>query len=357
MTSRCIKNVRRKILCVLIPICILFVLFSSLDTSVSAAESSSPTNNAYYYIRNYYTGRYLTVDGTTSGSNVCQNIFTGQSNQKFKLSSASSGYYYIINNANLYLDINNMSTNNGTNVKVFYKNDAYTNAQQYKFSKNSDGTYRIIPKCCASSSPNEVLEVVNGSTDDNTNVQIWDWKGIKHQEWILEKASTTVPGDMCWQLPFNDTIANGSILVTNTADHPYHDLDFDVAYGTAIYCTAPATVTQVGYEKTMGNYVIVQYDRKYTNSSGSEKTLTSRYLHMKEYPAVKLGQYVTHFTLMGYVGNTGSVIPQPSSNNPTAGTHLHLDVNTEGKTAGSQMNTTNTIQPELFFPNANFVWY
>lgn len=356
MTSRCIKSVRHKILCVLIPICILFVLFASLDTSVSAAESSSPTNNAYYYIRNYYTGRYLTVDGTTSGANVCQNKFTGQSNQKFKLSSASSGYYYIINNSNLYLDINNMSTNNGTNVKVFSKNDPYTNAQQYKFSKNSDGTYCIIPKCCASSSPNEVLEVVNGSTDNNTNVQIWDWKGLKHQEWILEKVTTDY-ADMCWQLPFNDTIANNNILVTNSADHPYHDLDFDVEYGTAIYCTAPATVIQAGFEDTMGNFVIVEYDRKYTNSSGSEKTLTARYMHMKEFPSVSVGQYVTHFTLMGYVGNTGYVLPPPPDSTSTIGTHLHLDVNTVGATAGRQMNTTNTIQPELFFPNAKFVWF
>ena len=149
-----------------------------------------------------------------------------------------------------------------------------------------------------------------------------------------------------------------SILVTNTADHLYHDLDFDVAYGTAIiYCTASATVIQAGFEDTMGNYVIVKYDRKYTDSSGSEKTLTARYLHIKEFPSVSVGQYVTHFTLMGYVGNTGYVLPPPPDSTSTIGTHLHLDVNTVGATAGRQMDTTNTIPPELFFPNAKFKWF
>ena len=298
----------------------------------------------------------MTVSSSSSGANVYQSKFTGTTYQRFKLSlvsgSSSPAYYNIIPSVNtsLRFDVNNMSTANGTNLKIFEQSSAYPNAQQFKFISNGDGTYRIVPKCCASSTPNEVVEVSGPSTADGANIQIWDWVNGAGQKWILE--STTVNyRNMCWDLPFNDTISNGSILVTR-GGHSYYDLDFDVEYGSYIYCTAPATVTEKGYNDSMGYYVIVEYDKPYNGD-----ILTARFLHMIDYASVNVNQHITHYNYMGEVGNTGYVLPAPTANNPEAGTHLHLDINTEGKTIGTELTWDNTIKPEEFFPDAYFSWF
>lgn len=196
-------------------ICVFFIALAFTSFSFNAyAASSTITNNGYYYIRNYYTGKYMTVAGSGSGANVYQSAFSGNTNQRFKLSlvsgSGSSAYYNIIPrlNTSLRLDIDNMSTANGTNVKIYAQNDAYPAAQQFKFINNGDGTYRIVPKCSASSSPNEVVEVAGPGIEDGTNIQIWDWVNGVGQKWILESTTDTYR-NMCWDLPFNDTVSSG----------------------------------------------------------------------------------------------------------------------------------------------------
>lgn len=350
-----IKNIIAVVLCIVISICGVRCL--STD---AYADSSPIASNNIYYIRNYYTGKYMTVDGSSANSNVCQRTFTGNSNQQFKLSfvSAVGAYYYNIvpmNNTSLVLDLANNSTSNGANIKVFTPNPSYASAQQFKFVKNDDDTYRIIPKRCEQSSPNEALEVAGPSTADGANIQIWDYKAIANQKWIIE-STTDSYANMCWDLPFDKTIANSTIAVTS-GGHSYYDLDFDVAYDSKIYCPAPATVKSVGSvitaaTKSMGKYVIVDFDRSYDG-----KPLTSRFLHMSNTANLSAGDHVTSYTLIGYVGNTGDVYPQPTENKPHNGTHLHMDVNTEGQIWGNYLNKSNTIPPEYFFPNANFRWF
>lgn len=354
------KSLKQIVLRTLVVVLVFSVIascaFSLFDLKASAA-SSTISNNGYYYIRNYYTGKYMTVSGSSSGANVYQSKFTGTTYQRFKLSlvsgSGSSAYYNIIPSVNtsLRFDVDNMSTANGTNLKIFAQSSAYPNAQQFKFISNGDGTYRIVPKCCASSSPNEVIEVAGPSIADGTNIQIWDWVNGVGQKWILESTTDTYR-NMCWDLPFNDTVSSGSVLVTDTAGHAYYDLDFDVDYGESLYCTAPATVVDKGENDSMGYYVIVEYDKPYNG-----KTLTARYLHLKEMASVSVNQHITHYNLMGYVGNTGTVYPEPTTSDPYAGTHLHLDINTEGQYWGNYLTTSNTIPPQNFFPEANFTWY
>lgn len=101
-------------------------------------------DNGVYIIKAKHSGKALTVD--TKNNNVYQSTYQGSDNQKWKIEPAGNGYYYIISKYNgLYIDIDNASTKNGTNIKVYQKNDS-ANAQKFKFFKGfrtffEEGTY------------------------------------------------------------------------------------------------------------------------------------------------------------------------------------------------------------------------
>ncbi len=70
-----------------------------------------------------------------------------------------------------------------------------------------------------------------------------------------------------------------------------------------------------------------------------------RYCHLQNNLQTTVGSYVYKNNLLGYVGNTGG------NDYPY---HLHFDVNTAGTYDGSQLDSTNTINPVDLFPNV--VW-
>lgn len=103
----------------------------------------------------------------------------------------------------------------------------------------------------------------------------------------------------------------------------------------------------------MGNSVIIR-----TTLSGASTTnyLVARYMHMVDEPLVGEGDVVTPTTLLGYVGNTGQVWPEPDIPGPEgnkAGTHLHFDINEQGK-GNTTINYSDTLEPLAFFPTIEF---
>lgn len=89
-----------------------------------------------------------------------------------------------------------------------------------------------------------------------------------------------------------------------------------------IYPVANGTVI-TKYTDNNGALVLIleHYD------SGSKKWYSSMYAHMSSYaPGLSVGKYVTSDQYIGYMGNTGYVLPRPTASNPTAGTHLHLEI-------------------------------
>lgn len=67
--------------------------------------------------------------------------------------------------------------------------------------------------------------------------------------------------------------------------------------------------------------IIEHYD------SIDNKWYTSLYAHLSKYASgLSVGKYVTSDQYIGYMGNTGYVVPKPTASNPNAGTHLHLEV-------------------------------
>lgn len=89
-----------------------------------------------------------------------------------------------------------------------------------------------------------------------------------------------------------------------------------------IYPVANGTIT-AKYNDPNGALVLMieHYDNK------TNKWYTSDYCHMSRYaPNLYVGKYVTSDQYIGYMGNTGYVIPRPTASRPNAGTHLHIEI-------------------------------
>lgn len=87
---------------------------------------------------------------------------------------------------------------------------------------------------------------------------------------------------------------------------PHRGYDLGAKEGTAIKnCNMQGKVVDSGYEKTMGNYVIIQY----------ENGTFARFLHLKYSTTNMKGQTILPNQGIGFVGNTGH----------STGAHLHVD--------------------------------
>jgi len=89
-----------------------------------------------------------------------------------------------------------------------------------------------------------------------------------------------------------------------------------------IYPVANGTIISK-YNDIYGALVLIleHYDSK------TKKWYTTLYCHMSSYaPNMTVGKYVSSEQYIGYMGNTGYVVPKPTKSNPDAGTHLHLEV-------------------------------
>lgn len=113
----------------------------------------------------------------------------------------------------------------------------------------------------------------------------------------------------------------------------FHDaLDIYVGYGSPIYAANNGVVVDAkngcypGDTRCnggRGNYVIVNHN------VGGYYTI---YMHLKEY-YISIGQTVVRGQKIAAMGNTGYVVPTPSSGNPYGGTHLHFSVRVGGPNA------------------------
>ena len=89
-----------------------------------------------------------------------------------------------------------------------------------------------------------------------------------------------------------------------------------------VYPVANGTVIAKYYDTNGALVVMMEHYYSKTN-----KWYTSDYCHLSSYaPNIKVGTYLTSEQYLGYMGNSGYVIPKPTKSNPDAGTHLHLEI-------------------------------
>lgn len=159
--------------------------------------------------------------------------------------------------------------------------------------------------------------------------------GIQHEKLVaynpLVNPRTMQPGDKIYvpgiTEPMLKSLSNNMIMpIANTTvtsgygmrKHPlggalrfHHGIDIRAKYGTPIKAVLPGIVTSSGRMGAKGLAVIVKHD------NGIETV----YAHCSRIK-VKRGQRVDQGEVISYVGNTGMV----------TGTHLHFEVQKEGKT-------------------------
>ena len=149
----------------------------------AAKVTASFDTTKTYTFKNKNSGLYMTAEGTSNLSNVSQQPLdtTGQTSY-WKLEDKGGGYYMIKSAAgNVYLDLNEGKTAMGTNIQVYQNSNS--NAQQFKFLDNGDGSYIIATKPTGGRS---CVEITNAYENAGANVQQWEINGHACQSWIVE---------------------------------------------------------------------------------------------------------------------------------------------------------------------------
>jgi len=86
------------------------------------------------------------------------------------------------------------------------------------------------------------------------------------------------------------------------------DLGWHIKAGEAIYAASDATVTLEAFDATLGNYIVLSYEK-------DDKTIINRYCHMRDRSLVKKDAKVRRGQVLGYMGATGYAV----------GVHLHFE--------------------------------
>jgi len=112
-------------------------------------------------------------------------------------------------------------------------------------------------------------------------------------------------------------------ILTNSYSYYHQAIDIAGGYNTNIYAANSGTVISVkggciagnlSCNGKGGNYIIIKHN------SNNYYTM---YMHLNNI-YVSVGDTVSSGQVIGTMGNTGNVIPVPTSSNPYAGTHLHF---------------------------------
>ncbi|MEE5992093.1 MAG: RICIN domain-containing protein [Oscillospiraceae bacterium] len=146
------------------------------------------TNGASFRIKNVNSGLYMQVDGAkaANGTNVQQwGTADGVTHDIWKLIDQGDGYYVLasaVGDGGTYvLDVVGQKSANGTNIDIYQYNGGKN--QQFMFTKNADGSYKIRTRISGDKSAVEIASAGVGSGD---NVQQWEVNGANCQDWILE---------------------------------------------------------------------------------------------------------------------------------------------------------------------------
>ncbi len=169
---------------------------SSITGSVSAYSStdrgaswdnmtlfdSNGTAMKSLYVFNDISGASST---TSSGSSSSGSSSSGSSSSG---SSSLEGTYYIKSYySGLYLDIANGSSANNANLQQWYYNGCY--AQKFKLVANSDGSYCIYT---GASDYTKVLDVAKKSSADGANVAQYTYNGNSNQKFQIVEVKSGV---------------------------------------------------------------------------------------------------------------------------------------------------------------------
>ncbi len=175
---------------------------AELMAELAFEEEAAEIGSEVFMLRNGNSGQYLSIEAAPEdGVNVSQTdnpeIYNKYS--LWRAESAGNGYYHIYSCAgdgSKLLDVTAARSANGTNIGIWQ--DSQSNAQMFKFVKQSNGSYVITTRC---SNDKSAVEIINASLDNKANVQEWERNGHACQTWYLDpvteaKTDTVIKGDV-----------------------------------------------------------------------------------------------------------------------------------------------------------------
>jgi murein DD-endopeptidase MepM/ murein hydrolase activator NlpD len=123
-----------------------------------------------------------------------------------------------------------------------------------------------------------------------------------------------------WTFPVK---SNYAITTYYSSSHKALDIYSYNGYGTDILAANNGTVITVRTNCSSGNLTCNGRRGNYIVINHNNSDYYTVYMHLdKSY--VKEGDIVTSGDIIAAMGNTGNVIPVPTSSNPYGGTHLHF---------------------------------
>ena len=171
------------------------------------APPSEIADGEIYTFRSASGNLYLGADGEAveNNTNIVLSAQNGAKNQ-FKAVAAGDGYFYLISQlgdgSSYALDVHAKKPDDGTNIELYtFKNGEN---QQFRFIRNSDGSYTIATKISGDKS------CLAAAADGN--VQEWTADGSAQQHWFIESASAqqSLEGDVNRDGAFN--VADAVVL-------------------------------------------------------------------------------------------------------------------------------------------------
>ena len=172
------------------------------------AAPSGPVKPSYaefedgsmFRFKNVNSGLYMQATDGVAANNTNIQQWSSEKNSAsdiWKLKSVGNGFYVIyscLGDSNTFaLDVVGKKADNGTNIALYQSHEG-TN-QQYMFTQNSDGSYKILT---AISNCKSAVEVIGADKTQGANVQQWEVNGANCQDWVFEEVSeipvvTTTP--------------------------------------------------------------------------------------------------------------------------------------------------------------------
>ncbi len=162
---------------------------SSTTGSGSSSTTTTSSLEGTYYIKSYYSGKYLDVTNNSSANNanIQQWQYLANTAQQFKLVSAGDGYYYMYTGASGFtkvVDVAGRGTADGANIAQYTYSGSSN--QKFKIEEVKDGVYAIKTGVTSGAS---CLDVYGWSTANGGNIAQWTYWGGDCQLWYLESAN------------------------------------------------------------------------------------------------------------------------------------------------------------------------
>lgn len=202
----------------------MFIGISGNLQIFAASEAIGIISGNEYYIKNIDSNKYLSVQGSgsSSGTNVRTESYSGKSNQKWRVTKQSNGYYLLSPACatNAYLDVNGNYNQSGSNVDIWIASPSGTYVQWQIVRSSvvtSEGSYYLTSRC----SNDSMYLHENNST---SNVEQYSSKS-SYAIWSFERV-TKSDADIISTDDANTRSGNDSIFVSCTNNMGYNGGDY-----------------------------------------------------------------------------------------------------------------------------------